>query len=124
MIATQRALEQEKSRKKAGPYAVGSVPQAKSNGTPNGTRTITVPAILSCHDCLFRSHPAQKKPRKKTNAEKKLAVARIIAKVSYSIEYGDLTRMAVSPLVQSSEVQGSELTDKRTSNFETLNSER
>src|SRR5881394_4157824 len=58
-----------------------AVPFAKtqSNGMPRDTFTITVPAILSCHDCLPRSQPAQKNPSPSTSAEKMPAAARTSA---------------------------------------------
>src|SRR5207247_8597394 len=50
-----------------------------NSGMPLGTVTITVPAILSCHDCFPRSQPAQKNPSPKTSPEKMAAAARTSA---------------------------------------------
>src|SRR3984893_11298021 len=50
-----------------------------NSDTPFGVRTTTVPAILSCHDCLSLSMAIHRNPRPTTASDRKQLSARTIA---------------------------------------------
>ena len=55
------------------------IASAYINGVPFGTRTIVVPAILSCQDCHSSSNETQMKPRPATAMDRNPPRARTIA---------------------------------------------